>query len=100
MRTTCSLIFASGALLTALLASSRAAADDRKRVNIDARVEIAGQTRPGVVVKVGTEWAELAESMGFEPDAAVALTNDSNRRIPTGAHWAGAAGGRRSRPRA
>lgn len=74
-----------GALITALLASSSAAAaDDCKRVNIDAEVRIAGEPRAGVVVKVGTDWDVLVDGMGFEPDGAVALTTDSKGRIKGG----------------
>src|SRR5262245_17352246 len=73
-----------GALVTTLLATSLAAADDCKRVNIDAKVTIAGQARPGIVVKVGTDWDLLAFSLGIEPDGAVALTTDVNGRIKGG----------------
>src|SRR5688572_12212748 len=73
-----------GALLTALLASSSAAAADCKWVSIDAKVMIAGKARPGVIVKVGTDWDLLVDGLGFEPDGAVALTTDGNGRIKGG----------------
>ena len=74
-----------GALLTALLASSSAAAADGcKWVSIDAKVMIAGKARAGVIVKVGTDWDLLVDGLGFEPDGAVALTTDGNGRIKGG----------------
>lgn len=74
-----------GALLTALLASSSATgADGCKWVSIDAKVMIAGKARAGVIVKVGTDWDLLVDSLGFEPDGAVALTTDGNGRIKGG----------------
>ena len=72
-------------LLTTFVASSSvAAADGCKRVSIDAQVTIASRARSGVIVTVGTDWDVLINSLGFEPDGAVALTTDLNGRIKGG----------------
>lgn len=77
-----------GALLTAHLASSSAAAADGcKWVNIDAKVTIGGVVRAGVPVKVGTDWDQLEDSLDYEPDGAVTLTTDGNGRIKGGFNY-------------
>jgi murein DD-endopeptidase MepM/ murein hydrolase activator NlpD len=77
-----------GAILTTLLASSpAAAADGCKWVNIDAKVTIGGVVRAGVIVKVGTDWDQLEDSLDYEPDGAITLTTDGNGRIKGGFNY-------------
>jgi murein DD-endopeptidase MepM/ murein hydrolase activator NlpD len=56
-------------------------------VNIDAKVTIGGVVRAGVIVKVGTDWDQLEDSLDYEPDGAVALMTDGYGRIKGGFNY-------------
>src|SRR6185369_12843879 len=70
-----------GALLLLALPPFAQAADECKRVEIDAKVTVNGEVYDNVTVKVGAHWDLLEAAMGVDPDGAVTLTTDKDGRL-------------------